>query len=273
MSYRHVEMVLNSSIADPTEAAVMIALAHHADQYFSCYPSIARICQLARYKERAVQNAIRRLQDRGALLVKTGGGRGGASVYTIVPSALNPAADAPISVDKPRTKNTVSGAETPHLIPETPHLIPLNPAADAPEPIQEPNQEPTTVREAEPQEVVGVAAAPSRREEVLILMGCDTSGVRPDGKGWTGSLNDQQEWPKWDALALSRTEQDAKIREMLDSKRRSEPGFIPSTWRWFTTGMQSLADDKKAGPVTGTSSARVETPEQRQKRRKRMIGG
>ncbi|MBM3606571.1 MAG: helix-turn-helix domain-containing protein, partial [Alphaproteobacteria bacterium] len=148
MSYRHVEMVLNSSISDPTEAAVMIALASHADQYFSCYPSIARLCQLSRYKERAVQNAIKRLQERGVIIVKQGGGRGGASFYTIVPAALNPAADAPISGPKPRTRNTVSDTETPHLIPETPHLMRENPAADAPEPIQEPIQEPQSCASA-----------------------------------------------------------------------------------------------------------------------------
>lgn len=270
MSYRHVEMVLNSSVSDPTEAAVLVALASHADQYFSCYPSIARLCQLSRYKERAVQNAIRRLQERGVLLVKTGGGRGGASFYTIVPSSLNPAADAPITGQKPRIKNPVSGAETPHLIQETPHLMRENPAADAPEPIQEPNQEPITVREAPQQDDVDDTL--TRREEVLILMGCDTSGVTSEGK-FIGGTNDQQEMAKWDGLGLTRQQQDAKIREMLASKRAKHPGFIPATWAYFTTGMLSLADAKTAAPRPAGAAAPTETPEQRQRRYRKMIGG
>lgn len=96
--------------------------------------------------------------------------------------------------------------------------------------------------------------------------------MTPEGK-FTGGTNDQHETTKWDALGLSRAEQDAKIRETLASKRAKVPDFIPNTWAYFTTGMNDLASAKKAGPVTGTSSARIETPEQRQKRRKRMIGG
>lgn len=138
MGYRLVEMVLESSVSDPTETAVLIALASHADKYFSCYPSIARICKLSRYKERAVQGAIKRLSARGVITVKTGGGRGGASFYVINPSTLNPAADATFKQEKPRSRNTVSDDKTPHLIPETPHLTTENPAADADEPVREP---------------------------------------------------------------------------------------------------------------------------------------
>lgn len=104
MGYKHVDSVLASAITDPTEIAVLIALASHADKQWSCYPSIARICRLSRYKERAVQSAIKRLKARGVLVVRTGGGRGGASHYTIIPSTLYPAANAPFQEEKPRSR-------------------------------------------------------------------------------------------------------------------------------------------------------------------------
>lgn len=130
-------------------------------------------------------------------------------------------------------------------------------------------KETTTAREASKNVV---AETLTRREEVLILIGCDTSGLRPDGKGWTGNTNDQQELPKWDALGLTRDEQNAKIREMLASKRAKQPGFIPSCWSYFTRGMESLAD-AKARPVARGTTAHPQTHEQRKKRRRRMIGG
>lgn len=138
MSYRLVDMVLNSPLTDATEVAVLIALASHADKYCSCYPSIERICNLSRRKERAVQGAIKSLAERGVISVKTGGGRGGASFYTIHPSALKPADDAGIKPEKPRRKCGVRKTETPQQMPKTPHLLRENPAADAPEPISEP---------------------------------------------------------------------------------------------------------------------------------------
>lgn len=135
-------------------------------------------------------------------------------------------------------------------------------------PVREPLREPTTAREA--QSVV-VDAALSRREQVLILMGCSTAGVTPAGR-FTGGTGDMAEPPKWDALGLTTAEQDAKITEMLDRKRRSVPGFVPNTWGWFTAGMSELAEAKKARTANGAVAGQTETPEQRRARRRRMIG-
>lgn len=104
-------------------------------------------------------------------------------------------------------------------------------------------------------------------------MDLDASGVTPAGR-FTGTTNDMAEPPKWDALGLSRSEQDAKIREMLERQRRSSPGFIPNGWRWFTAGMEQLAADKRRPAASGRQDAATgETYEQRRRRRAKMIGG
>ncbi len=117
----------------------------------------------------------------------------------------------------------------------------------------------TTTREADENREADKKDAPvvvddqsKRRDEVLRLMGLDGC-IKPDGK-FTGTTNDTAEIQKWDALGLTRSEQDAKIREMLEKQRRQEPGFLPSTWRWFTTGMADLAAAKARG-IPASSSA------------------
>ncbi|TJZ85815.1 helix-turn-helix domain-containing protein [Paracoccus hibiscisoli] len=185
MSYRLVDMVLESSLTDATETAVMIALASHADKYCSCYPSIARLAKLSRYKDRAVQSALKRLSARGVISVKVGGGRGGASFYTINPAALKPAADAPFQPEnpaadapflgkKPRSRNTVSDDKTPHLKPETPHLTTENPAADAPEPVIEPIKKKQPPPES-PAQLVDFQLVPKLTQ----ALGFDLHGVIP----------------------------------------------------------------------------------------------
>ncbi|MTH65059.1 helix-turn-helix domain-containing protein [Paracoccus shanxieyensis] len=232
MSYRLVEMVLQSSIADPTEVAVMIALAHHADKFCSCYPSIQRICQLSRYKERAVQGAIKRLSDRGVIAVKTGGGRGGASFYTIFPSALNPAANAPIKDDKPRSKCAVSDEETPQQMRETPHLTTGNPAANAPEPVKEPvkNQAKPCEREASPDRTqairdaiisdLGLTGRELNTRGVFVVGGMDPHNLSMSISVWGGhGLNDEQII--------------AAIRGKIASERAKDAGFMPRSVKLF----------------------------------------
>lgn len=73
-------------------------------------------------------------------------------------------------------------------------------------------------------------------------------------RGWTelfgphgrfaGQTKDLADLSKWDDFGLTRAEQDAKIREMLDRQRITEPGFLPNSWSWFTAGSAELADAK-----------------------------
>lgn len=135
-------------------------------------------------------------------------------------------------------------------------------------PVREPVRETTTVREAA-DAAVAVAPEMIRRAEILTLMGCP-DGITVQGR-IVGTTNDLQECRKWDALGLSRPEQDAKIREMLDGKRRSEPGFMPQTWRWFTPGMQCLAEEKSAKPPS-IGRPHTMTAEQRNRRYAAIVG-
>ncbi|MFC0200154.1 helix-turn-helix domain-containing protein [Paracoccus rhizosphaerae] len=263
MGYKQVDIVLASAITDPTEFNVLIALASHADRFWSCYPSIARICQLSRFKERAVQNAIKRLQARGALVVRTGGGRGGASYYTIIPSALNPAGDAPFKEGKPRSKNTLRDNKSPQQMHETPHLLRQNPAADAPEYINEPVKNKSSSADDD--------AMRTRREKILTIIGCDPSGVTKELR-FTGTTADMAEVRHWNEMGLSEAEQDSIIRDMLARARIKDPEFIPSSWRYFTTGMAALVR-AKATPHDKTTLSPNTTREQRAARRRVILGG
>lgn len=241
---------------DSSECLVLIALADHADDQGRCYPSIARLAKRTKLSGRGVQKVISRLIEKGFVTVTPCAGQGGANLYTVT---ATPEPRSPLNDVHPRTEFTT----------------PLNHVRKTPEPrspkpsgtVIEPS---TTAREAQAHVV---AATLSRREQVLTLIGCDTTGMRPDGKGWTGNTNDQQELPKWDALGLSRSEQDTKIGEMLAKQRRKVPGFIPNTWGWFTAGMEDLAAAKRHPVRSAVPQETRETPEQRRARRQRMIGG
>lgn len=122
MSIKIMSAVFESLTMGPTDRLVMLALADHAGDDGSCYPSIARLCQRTGLGERAVQVAIGRLKQAGHLTAKIGGGRGNSTLYTL---HVNTAPETPF--EKPRTINTVSDDINPAF-------NALNPAADAPEP-------------------------------------------------------------------------------------------------------------------------------------------
>lgn len=115
--------VFESLTLGPTDRLVLLALADHAGEDGTCYPSIARLCQRTGLGERAVQSAIKRLRDGGSLTMKQGGGRGNSTLYSIT---INPAPETPF--EKPRFRNPVSDDINPAF-------RALNPAADAPEPL------------------------------------------------------------------------------------------------------------------------------------------
>ncbi|MEF9602729.1 hypothetical protein O4J55_10385, partial [Paracoccus sp. PXZ] len=111
----------------------------------------------------------------------------------------------------------------------------------------------TTAREA-----VVADERSRRRDEVLRLMGLD-GVIRPDGR-FTGQMTDMAELPKWDALGLTRAEQDGKIREMLDKQRAKVPGFFPNRWSWFTAGMGELAAAKRQDPASAQPRSKPNGP-------------
>lgn len=52
---------------DATAKAVLIALADHANGAWTCWPSVARLCQFTALGERTVRRALRRLSASGAI--------------------------------------------------------------------------------------------------------------------------------------------------------------------------------------------------------------
>ena len=132
MSIKIMSAVFESLTLGPTDRLVLLALADHAGEDGTCYPSIARLCQRTGLGERAVQVSIKRLKEAGQLTAKMGGGRGNSTLYTIT---INPAAETPFK--KPRITNPVSSDINPAF-------NALNPAPDAPEPLRtiiEPSEE------------------------------------------------------------------------------------------------------------------------------------
>ncbi len=134
MSLEAMTAVFARTDLPPYERLVMLALADRADDELTCFPSIADICQRTGMAERGVQNVLNRLEQTGFLVIRRGGGRHTRNGYILLIGHENPARRAPIAEDKPRTRNPVSHAETPHPVPETPHAITLNPAPGAHEP-------------------------------------------------------------------------------------------------------------------------------------------
>lgn len=129
MSIKIMSQVWESDLP-PTERFVMLCLADHADDMAqSCYPSVSRLCKRTGFKQRAVQNAIKSLTEKGYLTVKKNAGQGNANVYVI---DATPALNAPPQEMHPRIKCT-----------PPPHLMPITPALNAPKPsrtVKEPSE-------------------------------------------------------------------------------------------------------------------------------------
>lgn len=255
MSVEAMAWVWKNGPNDPTERLVLLAIADHADDHGWCYPSMIGIATKACVTERGARGIVRRLEAGGWIAVKVGGGRGGKSRYCVL-MVKNPERE---------TRNDVPVNENPER--ETRNVATLNPERGDTKPgtrvppnhqgtIKEPS---TTAREGEREsdgKPVVVDDQSKRRDEVLSLMGLD-GVIRPDGK-FTGMTNDMAEIPKWDAMGLTRQEQDGKIREMLDKQRAKAPGFFPNRWSWFTAGMADLAAAKQASPSARAATARAE---------------
>ncbi len=83
MSWRHSKAAGEVRLDRAPPKAVLLALAHHADEYAgTCYPSIARLVLFTGLSERSVQNALSELVTLG-LIERTIGGNRRASVYTL----------------------------------------------------------------------------------------------------------------------------------------------------------------------------------------------
>ncbi|WP_313317808.1 helix-turn-helix domain-containing protein [Pseudomonas sp.] len=120
----------------PAQKSVLISLADNANDEGVCWPSVARIVERTCLSERAVRNALRWLEQSGALAAHHRTGR--STWYTVSPFSYNPGTSCPSAPDagEPRQE------------------MPPTPASDAPHPgttcpqnrkgtIKEPSEEDT----------------------------------------------------------------------------------------------------------------------------------
>lgn len=139
-----------------TQKLILFALADRAREGAKCWPSIQGIAADCCLSIRATETAIRALKEAGLLSTETGGGRHRTTLYILNLELIQVERkeaqvdqETPHLLRKPRTKNGVSGAETPQDFPKTPHVVPETPhllRVNRKEP--EENHTTTTVRRA-----------------------------------------------------------------------------------------------------------------------------
>jgi len=115
----------------PTPKSVLMSLADNANDQGVCWPSIDTIAMRTCFSERAVQNAIKWLEQNGLLRAERVNGR--STNYVLTPGNYTdtPAGDAPRSKCTPHEMHPAANAPTP--------------AADAPQPPQQMHQPPQEV--------------------------------------------------------------------------------------------------------------------------------
>lgn len=138
MSIKVIQWVWDCSQSKNAERLVLLAIADNAaDDGSHAYPSLAELQRKANLSERAVRDALRRLEAAGELRTHVGGGRGGTNYYTVVMtpcSRVNPAESAP---PRQRKGAESAGGEGQNL--------PGGGAESAPGTVPEPSFEPSFV--------------------------------------------------------------------------------------------------------------------------------
>lgn len=90
MSWRHVQAAGLLPIARPPVKAVLLTLAHHANDFTGqCWPDVERIMLFTGLSRRAVQGALRELEQNEFISTSIGG-RGRASLYTMQLPGIEP---------------------------------------------------------------------------------------------------------------------------------------------------------------------------------------
>lgn len=107
MSWRHAKAVIDLKLRKPPVCALLLALAHHADEYSGqCWPSLERLSDATGFSRRTVQTAIQEAERLNLIRYARGGNRR-ASVYTLTLPAA-PALDR--GSGKPASFETIHSA-------------------------------------------------------------------------------------------------------------------------------------------------------------------
>ncbi|MCS7863118.1 helix-turn-helix domain-containing protein [Pseudomonas aeruginosa] len=122
----------------PAQKAVLISLADNANDEGVCWPSVAKIAERTCLSERAVQQAIKALNECKALSIEARQGR--STMFTVTPAAFAP----PQKVHPRRKCTPAASAPTPaDAAPPPPQEMHPTPAASAPRTVIEPTREPS----------------------------------------------------------------------------------------------------------------------------------
>ncbi|HFK2309187.1 helix-turn-helix domain protein [Pseudomonas aeruginosa] len=122
----------------PAQKAVLISLADNANDEGVCWPSVAKIAERTCLSERAVQQAIKVLNECKALSIEARQGR--STMFTVTPAAFSP----PQKVHPRRKCTPAASAPTPaDAAPPPPQDMHPTPAASAPRTVIEPTREPS----------------------------------------------------------------------------------------------------------------------------------
>ncbi|HFD3796910.1 TPA: helix-turn-helix domain-containing protein [Pseudomonas aeruginosa] len=122
----------------PAQKAVLISLADNANDEGVCWPSVAKIAERTCLSERAVQQAIKVLNECKALSIEARRGR--STMFTVTPAAFAP----PQKVHPRRKCTPAASAPTPaDAAPPPPQDMHPTPADAAPRTVIEPTREPS----------------------------------------------------------------------------------------------------------------------------------
>ncbi|HGM8361439.1 TPA: helix-turn-helix domain-containing protein [Pseudomonas aeruginosa] len=122
----------------PAQKAVLISLADNANDEGVCWPSVAKIAERTCLSERAVQQAIKVLNECKALSIEARQGR--STMFTVTPAAFAP----PQKVHPRRKCTPAANAPTPaDAAPPPPQEMHPTPADAAPRTVIEPTREPS----------------------------------------------------------------------------------------------------------------------------------
>lgn len=122
----------------PAQKAVLISLADNANDEGVCWPSVAKIAERTCLSERAVQQAIKVLNECKALSIEARQGR--STMFTVTPAAFAP----PQKVHPRRKCTPAASAPTPaDAAPPPPQEMHPTPADAAPRTVIEPTREPS----------------------------------------------------------------------------------------------------------------------------------
>lgn len=122
----------------PAQKAVLISLADNANDEGVCWPSVAKIAERTCLSERAVQQAIKVLNECKALSIEARQGR--STMFTVTPAAFAP----PQKVHPRRKCTPAASAPTPaDAAPPPPQDMHPTPADAAPRTVIEPTREPS----------------------------------------------------------------------------------------------------------------------------------